>query len=75
MARIVDLRHVRREDMDVGADRERVGHRFLPLVHCGSRPTFFTTAAHKSISDLSSESSSSGELATGSPPSSIKRLR
>ena len=75
VARIVDQRHVGGEDMHMGVDLEAVGHGDCQWpVQCGSRPAFLTTAAHMSMSDFSRASSSSGEPATGSPPSSSMRL-
>src|ERR1700761_1215419 len=43
-------------------------------VQFGSRPAFLTTPAHIATSDFNRASSSSGEQAAGSPPSSIMRV-
>ena len=71
MARIVDQRHVRGEDMHMGVDLETGGHGNSQL---GESPAFLTTAAHISTSDFSRASSCSGEQVAGSPPRSIIRF-
>src|SRR5262245_7374522 len=71
VARIVDQRHVRGEDMHMGVDLQTVGHGHAQL---GARPAFLTTPAHMSTSDFSRASSSSGEQVAGSPPRSIMRF-